>query len=273
MDIKLNGFTERTVKLTPENMLSSEFAAKNKERYISDEVNRFEPDKWDGGAPFDVSISEEGFKAYINFLNRSVQTKSDKTGAENEIEVKIDSADWLNPLLVFNKYLESSRTTSGYISIENKCELALKAYAESYDELVSKYDKGLNEVRFIRDESTEKGYREMTLEDELKWLEDDFALTVEHIRIGEEVFEKYKDRREEYYNEMERLVSAGKMREPDRLLEEIEHFRKRLQEKTPANLTECLMNAKTEFLNLYLNRQENGLSISDMLKQIRIFSK
>ncbi|MBR4993918.1 MAG: hypothetical protein IKY04_06680, partial [Lachnospiraceae bacterium] len=206
-----------------------------------------------------------------DFLNRSVQTKSDKTDAEKELNMKIESVDWLNPLSVFNRYLENTRNAKDYISIENKCELALKAYAESYDELVRKYDNGLNETRYIRDENTENGYREMTLQDELKWLDDSFAFTVEYIRNEEEFFENHKDSKEEYYNEMERLIHAGKMRDPKGMIDEIEQFRKRLLEKEPTNLTECLMNAKKEFLNLYLNRQEKALSIPDILNQTKIF--
>ena len=270
MDIKLNGFTERTVKLTAEDMLSPEFAARNANRDASEEANRDEFNKWDGGQPFAVSISDEGINAYADFMNRSAQTKSDNIDSGIELDVKAVCVE-KSSILVFNRYLENTRNVNGYISTENKCKLALKAYAESYDELVRKYDNGLNEICYIRDVNTENGYREMTLQDELKWLDDSFAFTAEYIRNEEAFFKNHKDSKEEYYNEMERLIHAGKMRDPKGMIEEIEQFRKRLLEKEPTNLTECLMNAKKEFLNLYLNRQEKVLSIPDILNQIKIF--
>ena len=128
--------------------------------------------------PIKVSISKEGYESCRNNVSESGQAIS-YDGAIRQKKDLID-ADWSKGMdygyrlsKEANQLNESDKealTDGKSLSWQAKAENYAEAYAKLYDEIVQGYESGTRQINVI-DESSEQGYRTLTMEEELSALD------------------------------------------------------------------------------------------------------
>lgn len=135
-----------------------------------------------------VSISEDGLRALHG---------SKLAGSMDIADIQKRKEFMLNhqPIQSFSNYFSQAMPSNyekgengEYVyvkrSAEEKAERILNAYKSLYDEIVSGYDEGTR-IRFVEDETAEDGYRQISKEEELSILQNEFQNFVER-RLGTE---------------------------------------------------------------------------------------
>ncbi len=135
-----------------------------------------------------LSISKDGFRALHG-------TKL--AGSQDITELQTQKENIINhqPIESFSNYFAKSMPSNyeqdengEYVfvkhSVEEKAESLLNAYKSMYDEIVSGHDTGTR-IRFVEDESAKDGYRQISKEEELSILQNEFTDFVEK-RFGTE---------------------------------------------------------------------------------------
>ncbi len=135
-----------------------------------------------------VSISEDGLRALHG---------SRLAGSENLVEVQTRKEFMLNhqPVESFSNVFSNAMPSNyekgengEYVYVkrseEEKAESILNTYKSLYDEIVSGYDEGTR-IRFVEEKTAENGYRQISKEEELSILQNEFRDFVER-RFGSE---------------------------------------------------------------------------------------
>lgn len=165
-----------------QNSVADNFSEKDKSVFSAKEDNAVK-----------VSISQEGMKNYRKKLHESdmnggkVIAKADKDSIIRQAKQATNALLASNYGNAFAKEMETlkeQRKSDGTYSLSSKAEDYVRAYGNLYDEIVQGYQNGTRE-RYVEDETSETGYRKMTMEEELNGLDKAFQKAAD----GEDVKE------------------------------------------------------------------------------------
>lgn len=131
-----------------------------------------------------LSISQEGIESYRKKLQESGVQSADR----NIIEKRHALIEQSKNAIFDNQYeselaqkvgeLKGQRENGSTYSLSNKVEDYVNAYGNLYDEIVQGYKDGTRK-RYVADETSETGFRKMTIEEELSNLDKAFQKTAD----------------------------------------------------------------------------------------------
>ena len=166
-----------------------------------------------------------------------------------------------------NKLAEITEHDEGYHSIEEKGSALVEAYASAYDEIVQVYADGTRNV-YVEDETTESGYRKMTVKEEISGLDaayqkyvSGFEARIHQAVDASKAFDKYMAKLSKI--DIHRAEMATKAKEI---------FDNMSEEDVLENISDSMLEAKQNFLDLYLKNNSRGVNLREMLGTIKIFS-
>lgn len=151
--------------------------------------------------PVKVTISEEGLKSYREKITNGQSFEEVQEQRKLLLETKL-SPDMNYKFTLsakVNSLNETDKEASGakYLSNEEKLDNIMEAYTSLYEEIVQGYEDGTRVIN-VADENSEKGYRTLTMQEELEDLDNAYEsvvnTTVSIMEQNEKVsvaFEKY----------------------------------------------------------------------------------
>ena len=148
-----------------------------------------------------ISISQEGMKSYRQKLHESGMNGGGKVIVKADKDSIIKQAKQATNALLANNYgnelaketetLKGQRKSSDTYSLSNKAEDYVRAYGNLYDEIVQGYQNGTRE-RYVEDETSESGYRKMTMEEELNGLDKAFQRAADGADVKEMITSEFQ---------------------------------------------------------------------------------
>ena len=179
-------------------------------------------------SPIKVTISAEGIKSYKDSILKG-------SGLSNGV--------------IMTKYgdrNENGEYEKNYRSIEDKANDLLGAYASIYDEIVRGHEEGTREA-YVADDSSETGYRKLSMEDEIAELNKAFTKKAEQFEAqnknNKEVIEILEAHAEKVIK-----LSGGRTSIAKGAQKELERAKK---EVVPDNLSEKIVKASKVFADSY----------------------
>ena len=151
--------------------------------------------------PVKVTISEEGLKSYREKITdgQSFEEVQEQRKLLLETKLSPDMNYKFTLSAKVNSLNETDKEASGakYLSNEEKLDNIMEAYTSLYEEIVQGYEDGTRVIN-VADENSEKGYRTLTMQEELADLDNAYEsvvnTTVSIMEQNEKVsvaFEKY----------------------------------------------------------------------------------
>lgn len=215
-----------------------------------------------------VTISEEGKNAF-----KSNAQDSEKTNYESMVENKAELIEQKNApeidysFVIGNKLAEIKERDKGHHSIEDEGAALLEAYASAYDEIIQGYANGTRN-NYVHDETTESGYRKMTMEEEISGLDDAYQ---KYISGFEAIIRQSFDAKKAFDRYIKKLSKLGAHRAEMAIAAQKE-FEEMSREGIPENIAGRMSGAKKKFIELYSLYDRRGLGIRSLLGNIKIFS-
>lgn len=255
------------VNVSSGNLFISNYQLANNESKMPSDVSSVSISEFDV-SPIKVTISEEGKKAYKNNFQDMEKTNYESMVADRRELLEQKNQPEIHYGFMFgNKLAELTEINKEYRSIEDRGAALLGAYASIYDEIVQGYADGTREI-YAEDKEIESGYRKMTMEEEIAGLDIAYEKYVSgfEARIHQSVnaskaFDKYMAKISKL--DVHRAEMATKAKEI---------FDNMSEEDMPENISESMLGAKQKFLDLYLKNNRQGLSLREMIGNIKIFS-
>lgn len=191
-------------------------------------------------SPIKVTISAEGIKSYKDSILKG-------SGLSNGV-IMTDYETMISGRLP-SKYgdrNENGEYEKNYRSIEDKANDLLGAYASIYDEIVRGHEEGTREA-YVADDSSETGYRKLSMEDEIAELNKAFTKKAEQFEAqnknNKEVIEILEAHAEKVIK-----LSGGRTSIAKGAQKELERAKK---EVVPDNLSEKIVKASKVFADSY----------------------
>ena len=213
-----------------------------------------------------VEISNDGMKSYKESL-----VKSATAGLQNNEDGKgVIISDYSHMLSskmpsIYGEKNENGEYERNYFSVTEKSESLLRAYAEIYDEIVTGHRRGSREI-YVEDKTSDKGYRKLSMEEEIDELNKAFQMKAEKMEDREkknkrdlEIIDSNREKTEKYFNGTSKLAR------------EIKALNKKDDTDIPENISKNLMKAANTFVQQY--RANRGMNINSLLSGISIFTK
>ena len=148
-----------------------------------------------------ISISQEGIKSYRKKLHESGMNGGGKVIVKADKDSIIRQAKQATNALLANNYgndlaketemLKEQRKSGSTYNLSNKAEDCVRAYGNLYDEIVQGYQNGTRE-RYVEDETSEAGYRKMTMEEELNELDKAFQRVADGADVKEMITSEFQ---------------------------------------------------------------------------------
>ena len=152
-----------------------------------------------------------------------------------------------------------------YQTVSEKGDSLLKAYAESYDEIIKGHSEGSRET-YIADESSENGFRKQTADEELSELDKAYD------QLSSEFESDNSKKIISALSEHAKLVkeaSAGRAKIASSSADALSERKAQLS-KLPTDLRQKLIDASNSFKSQY-SQKTDGIDVGSILKGISIF--
>ena len=131
--------------------------------------------------PVKVTISEEGLKSYREKITdgQSFEEVQEQRKLLLETKLSPDMNYKFTLSAKVNSLNETDKEASGakYLSNEEKLDNIMEAYTSLYEEIVQGYEDGTRVIN-VADENSEKGYRTLTMQEELEDLDNAYESVV-----------------------------------------------------------------------------------------------
>lgn len=191
------------------------------------------------------------------FLENGMQGANGKVITKEDKEHIIKQAKQATNALSANKYdnalakeaeklknqrMHSGQMHNGQYSLSNKLEDYVRAYGNLYDEIVQGYRNGTRE-RYVEDETSETGFRKMTMEEELSGLDKAFQKMADRAELEQKIT-----------NEFNRLFSkAGNKKAPFKKASLMESYKKlqKTEKDTPKTIGQKMKNLAQAWKDAY----------------------
>ena len=213
-----------------------------------------------------VEISQDGMKSYKESL-----VKSATDGLQNSENGKgviiSDYSYMLSSKMpsIYGEKGEGGEYERHYYSVSEKSYQLLNAYAEIYDEIVTGHRDGTREI-FVEDKTSEKGYRKLSMDEEIEELDKAFQKKTKKMEEREkknkkdlEIINADREKMKKYSNGTSKIAK------------EIESMAKNDDSDVPENFSKNLIKAANIFVQQY--KANRGMDINSLLSGISIFAK
>lgn len=146
-----------------------------------------------------LSISQEGIESCrkkfnesgMNEANGKVIVKESIIRQAKQATNALSANNYGNELAKETEKLKGKRTDNGTYSFSNMAEDYVRAYGNIYDKIVQGYRNGTRE-RYVEDETSETGYRKMTMEEELNGLDKAFQRAADGADVKEMITNEFQ---------------------------------------------------------------------------------
>lgn len=250
------------IHISSENLLTPNYKLTNNKPKMIENISLTNVNE----CPVKVTISDEGKNACKNSVEHNEKTNYE-TMLENLANLMEQKPEIHYGFLLGNKLAEITETDTEYRSIEDKGDSLLEAYACVYDEIAQGYADGTREI-YVEDKDVESGYRRITMEEEIAGLDTAYEkyVTGFEARIHQsfdasKAFDKYMAKLSNL--DVHRTEMATKAKEI---------FDNMREEDVPENISAGMLEAKQNFIDLYLKNNSRGVNLKEMLGNIKIFS-
>lgn len=229
--------------------------------------------QWDG-KEVSVSISEEGYKSYRESL---LQMGKSENNVESIFKDKDELIAFCDKVTIPGNYsaklfdmvreLNDQDKKNETYNVKGVAGNCVEAYATLYDEIIQRYKDGV-EV-YVRDNTSELGYRKLTKEEELEELDRGYeGLTV----FVEEMYKANVEQMkwlEKYYQRKEFLLSGsvGASYINKAYLES----KKIKEEEVPENISERILKAGKNFRMNYVALGQKKGTVAQILSSIKVW--
>ena len=212
-----------------------------------------------------VTISKEGIQQFRD--SKLQETKATLSGSDKMLWDSTSYSGMIGSKLPATQVMdEKGEYHHQYSSLSSQADNLLKAYAESYDEIVRGYEDGTREV-WVEDKSAEGGVRKLTKEEDLAALDKAYQDRVDS-------FTQNNDKKiiDALAANAKKIVEAtgGRTKIAKEVRPELEKKQEEL-EKLPTEIGKKMMDASMSFKIKYGQQQTGKIDISNILKKINIF--
>lgn len=158
--------------------------------------------------PVKVTISEEGYKRYREKITNGqsfeeVQAQR-KFLLEGNLSPDMNYKFTLSAKINSLNEADKKASTVDYLSNEDKLDNIMEAYISLYDEIVQGYENGTRVIN-VADESSENGYRTLTMQEELADLNNAYESVVNTTVSVMKQSEKAAIAFDKYYAKLQRI--------------------------------------------------------------------
>ena len=223
--------------------------------------------------PIKVSISKEGYESYRNSVSESGQALSyDGAIRQKKNLLDADQSKGMDYGYRLSKEANSlnesdkeALTDGKSLSWQARAENYAEAYANLYDEIVQGYENGTRQINVI-DESSEQGYRALTMEEELSALDAAYEKNVK----GFEEYTAQQNKAQAIIGEWKEQVAKIKSGVTTAQSVENKAEQDGGQDKLPENVAEKLLSVRDSWKAVYAasGKDEAWKSIVSMFSTI-----
>lgn len=211
-----------------------------------------------------VMISKEGIQKFHD--SKLQEAKAGLVGSDKVLWYSTSYSGMIVSKLPASEVMdEKGEYHHQHTSLSSQADNLLKAYAESYDEIVRGYENGTREV-WVEDKNAEGGIRKLTKEEDLAELDKAYQKSVE-------TFEKKNDPKViDALADMEKKMASlrqksGNIKKQDSEIENLKAERQKL----PTDMGKKMLDASKSFKVQYGLKQAGQIDIASILKGINIF--
>ena len=216
-------------------------------------------------SPVQVTISDEAKEYYRKRVQEvSVDSESYDTILDEKnkiLEANLQASD-IDYNFTFGEEVGKYRKDGVNLTIEDKVNNLLKAYASLYNEMVQGYENGTREIH-IEDESSEKGYRILTMDEEINELNLSYKKYADSLEEQLKQEPEIRNALEKYKNKLDK-IDVKKVQNDYANLDLTER-----DEINPDKISDKLMDAASIFREKYI-AAFNKVNITELLSTIRI---
>ena len=212
-----------------------------------------------------MTISDEAKEYYRKRVQEvSVDSESYDTILDEKnkiLEANLQASD-IDYNFTFGEEVGKYRKDGVNLTIEDKVNNLLKAYASLYNEMVQGYENGTREIH-IEDESSEKGYRILTMDEEINELNLSYKKYADSLEEQLKQEPEIRNALEKYKNKLDK-IDVKKVQNDYANLDLTER-----DEINPDKISDKLMDAASIFREKYI-AAFNKVNITELLSTIRI---
>lgn len=210
----------------------------------------------------EVSISPEAVQLYKDSIMNAT-----KEALHNSGIILTDYRTMISGKLpsTYGELKDDGEYERVYQTVSEKADSLLKAYAQSYDEIIKGHSEGSRET-YIADESSENGFRKQTADEELSELDKAYD------QLSSEFESDNSKKIISALSEHAKLVkeaSAGRAKIASSSADALSERKAQLS-KLPTDLRQKLIDASNSFKSQY-SQKTDGIDVGSILKGISIF--
>lgn len=244
------------------NVYESSYATQKNDMKSQNETMRTDAKRM-AEQPVKLSISDEGKEHYRNSIQKEGHESYDAILERRE---QLKKAGFIDYGYEIQKRAAQQNETAdrkkNVLSITDKANSYIHAYAELYDEIMQGYENGTREI-YVPDEN---GMHKLTMDEELKALDAAYKKTADDFATREKT---NQHAREIIGKEMERISKISSRSTMAAAF--LEEQKARGKDEIPENLNEKMYHAVERIKKQYANYNPDGNQLSQLLKSIRIF--
>ena len=212
-----------------------------------------------------VTISKEGIQQFRD--SKLQEAKAGLSGSDKMLWDSTSYSGMISSKLPASEVMdEKGEYHHQYSSLSSQADNLLKAYAESYDEIVRGYEDGTREV-WVEDKNADGGVRKLTKEEDLAALDKAYQDRVDS-------FTQNNDKKiiDALAANAKKIMEAtgGRTKIAKEVSPELEKKQAEL-EKLPTDMGKKMKDAAMSFKVQYGLQQAGQIDISNILKGISIF--
>lgn len=215
--------------------------------------------------PVKLSISNEGQESYRKSIHKDRQETSDTILQQRE-QLKNEKISFVDYGYEMSKKAaqlnkDAANAKSSVLSVTDRADSYVAAYAELYDEIVQGYENGTREM-YIADEN---GTHKLTKDEELSALDAAYTKTVDDFVTMEKTNQHARGIISEEMEKISKITSRATS-ETDFLKEQ----KARGTDTVPENLNEKMYKAIASFKEKYAMFNPNADTLSQLLMGVKI---
>ncbi len=237
--------------------LISQYNNKNQKDMTQTKMNRVTEN------PIKVSISQEGYEHIRSSLQQNGQETYDMVVRKIELSKKVRVMNYGYDLSMkaveFNDAASENGTKA--LSVADRANGYISAYASMYDEIVRGYENGTREI-YVEDEF---GIHRLTKEEELKALDEAYKREVDDFVA----MEKANEQAYAIVTEAMKKIASIKSRSGV-AVSETDNSKAMEQHKVPENLKGRMLSAADIFKQNYAAFNPNTDNLSQVLSRVKI---
>jgi hypothetical protein len=237
--------------------LISQYNNKNQKDMTQTKMNRVTEN------PIKVSISQEGYEHIRSSLQQNGQETYDMVVRKIELSKKVRVMNYGYDLSMkaveFNDAASENGTKA--LSVTDRANGYISAYASMYDEIVRGYENGTREI-YVEDEF---GIHRLTKEEELKALDEAYKREVDDFVA----MEKANEQAYAIVTEAMKKIASIKSRSGV-AVSETDNSKAMEQHKVPENLKGRMLSAADIFKQNYAAFNPNTDNLSQVLSRVKI---